>query len=169
MLWPRGVSFCRDQSKSFRLLLRSTYWHIQMPSVYCENRSIGWNNTVAGDNVLVRDALWSSFGFTDSGAFMCPPPPATAITITLRTPHPPHPTDMGLSLSFSFLLVSSTAPPPHGRFSSFLTFPSHLHLCSLSCAIPTSTTHTSFLRRLPCLPYEPPSFTPPHPPAACLS
>lgn len=41
-----------------------------MPSVYCENRSIGWNNTVTDDNVPERDDLWSSSGFTDSGAFM---------------------------------------------------------------------------------------------------
>lgn len=71
VLRPQGQSFCRDQSKSLRLSLRSTYWHIQMPSVYCENRSIGWNNTATDDNVPVRDDLWSSFGFTDSGAFMC--------------------------------------------------------------------------------------------------
>lgn len=70
VLWPQGQSFCRDQRKSFWLLQRSTYWHIQMPSVYCENRSIGWNNTVTGDNVPERDDLWSSFGFPGLGAFM---------------------------------------------------------------------------------------------------
>ena len=70
VLWPQGQSLCGDQSKSSWLSPRSTYWHIQMPSVYCENRSIGWNNTVTGDNVPERDDLWSPFGFTDSGAFM---------------------------------------------------------------------------------------------------
>lgn len=42
-------------------------------NVYCENRSIGWNNTVTDDNVPERDDLWSSFGITDSGGFMCLP------------------------------------------------------------------------------------------------
>jgi len=44
--------------------LKSTYWHIQMPSVLCKNRSIDWNNTVTGDNIPVCDDIWSSFHFT---------------------------------------------------------------------------------------------------------
>lgn len=37
--------------RSFWLLRRSTYRHIQMPSVYSQDGSIGWNNSVTADNV----------------------------------------------------------------------------------------------------------------------
>lgn len=111
VLWPQGKSFCGDQSKSSWLLPRSTYWHIQMPSVYCENRSIGWNNTVTGDNVPERDDLWSSFGCTDSGAVT---PQATAISVTLLMPPPPLHTPQRGTVFFFLSLVSQQPPllPP---------------------------------------------------------
>lgn len=122
--WPRGQSFCGDQSKSLRLLLGSTYWHIQMPSVYCENRSIGWNNTAADDNVPVRDDLWNSFGFTDSGAFMC-------FSQQLQSP---------LLCKCHFLHT----PPIRDRSSSLSSgFPTAIFVISLpsaSCTFPTTTT-----------------------------
>lgn len=60
-----------------------------MPSVYCENGSIGWDNTVTGDNVLLRDDLWSSLGFTDSGSAACFLP-----LQQLQSAHPPNTSEM---------------------------------------------------------------------------
>lgn len=160
VLWPQGQSVCRDQSKSFWLSPRSTYWHIQMPSVYCENRSIGWNNTVTGDNVPVRDDLWSSFGFTDSGAVMCIPeqlqsPLLCGCHIPLTPPR--HGT-----FSHGFQTAVSFLPPPSCFcFSLFPTLPfktpslflilRHSHLNNLHLISP----------RLPRVPYEPLPFYPP--------
>ena len=145
VLWPQGKSFCGDQSKSSWLLPRSTYWHIQMPSVYCENRSIGWNNTVTGDNVPERDDLWSSFGCTDSGAVT---PQATAISVTLLMPPPPlHTPQRGTVFFFLSLWFPNShlcSRPPHllpTSLSSSFTLPSHLHLFF---PILSPTTETSF-------------------------
>lgn len=142
-----GQSFCGDQSKSFWLSPGSTYWHIQMPSVYCENRSIGWNNTVTGDNVPVRDDLWSSFGFTDSGAFMCFPP---ATVLRCRSSSR---LQYGACLLFFFwfsnsCLCSSTPLAAFPLFSHCFPHPAPFQ------------TPTSYTPRLPCFPYERPPFYP---------
>ena len=183
-LWPQGRSFCRGQSESFKLLLRSTYWHIQMPSVYCENRSIGWNNTVTGDNVPVRDDLWGSFGFTDSGASYAFPPPATAITITLQMQHPPppppppHTSNVGNGLSFSpsrFLpppRATSVLPPPFADFPIFSHSPHTFISFPYPAPFPPQRPAPHFIFFPPDCLASPPSSNPPPPPpnplAACL-
>lgn len=160
VLWPQGQSFCRDQSESFRLSPRSTYWHIQMPSVYCENRSIGWNNTVTGDNVPVRDDLWSSFGFTDSGAFMCFPQQLQSLFLCGSFSHPQHGTSAFLFFFWALFFSSLVDFPLFSQ--SFHTF--------IYITIPNNSHHKNqhlILTLLPCSPYEPTPFTP-LPPAACL-
>lgn len=118
VLWPQGQRFCRDQSESFRLSPRSTYWHIQMPSVYCENRSISWKNTVTDDNVPVRDDLWSSFGFTDSGAFMCFPQQLHSLYLCGSTSHHQRETN-----TFLFFFLALFFP----SLSDFPLFSQSLH------------------------------------------
>ena len=152
MLWPQGRSFCRDQSKSFWLSPRSTYRHIQMPSVYCENRSIGWNNTVTGDNVPVRDDLWSSFGFTDSGAVTCYTQQLQS-TLLYECHIPLTPPPPTRELPSSFPTTFSVRPPP----SCLSSFSTQFHLFFSILLLPTLTPH---FPRLPCIPYEPPPFTP---------
>lgn len=133
-LWPQGQSFCRDQSKSLRLSPTSTYWHIQMPSVYCENRSISWNNTATDNNVPVCDYLWSSFGFTDSGAFMRFPQQLQS-ALLCRKPFPPHAPKTALVFSF---------------FASGFPAASRLHHSHPNNLNPT------YFSWLPFFPYKPP-------------
>ncbi len=151
VLWPQGWSFCRDQSKSFWFSPRSTYWHIQMPSVYCENRSIGWNNTVTGDNVPGRDDLWSSFGFTDSGAFMWFPQQLQSLLHCgchiLLTP----PTSNLCSFLFWFPAVSVLL--------LWAAFPLFSHSLHILISFPHS--HPNNLHQIyPWQPYETPPFAP---------
>lgn len=156
VLWLLGRSFCRDQNKSFWLSLRSTYWHIQMPSVYCESRSIGWNNTATGDNVLEHDDLWSSFGFTDSGAFIWFPQQLQSELLCwyhiLLTP----PT-WDCSFFFSPLLVSQKTSPFIHPLADFLTLPPHFHLFLFFNPIATTVQPPNCLSSPMTLPLSPPA------------
>lgn len=137
-------SFCRDQE----------YWHIQMPSVYCENRSIGWNNTVTGDNVPQRDDLYSSLGFTDSGGFMW---------------LPGQPQSQLLCWFHNLLSSTTFSPKKKGEKKPCTGVPQqpallfYLLICLSSPNTHTSAAWTSFHSWLPRFHREPPTFTPPPP------